>query len=104
MTSSPKADGPAKVSSEALKLMQELRDQQEPIEEFTGAVLFCCVCSSVVDATSWGVRRYECNSCTTVFEVDLRPEVVAEHSMYGAISIHLALAAASVMGVISCLL
>ncbi len=83
MTSTPKAEGPAKLSSDALKLMQELRDQAAPVEEFTGAVIFCCVCSSNLDAVSWGVHRYTCNNCSTVFEVDLRAEVVAEFAMYG---------------------
>lgn len=83
MTSAPKEDGPAPVSSAALTLMQELRDQQGPQEEFTGVVIFCPVCCSNLDASDWGVKQYECNNCTTVFQVNILPEVVAEHSMYG---------------------
>lgn len=52
-------------------------------EEFTGAIIFCPVCCSNVDADGWGSFNYECQNCGTEFSVDLKPSVVAEHAMHG---------------------
>lgn len=55
-------------------------DEQPP---FTGAVILCPVCCSAVDAEKWGPQTHECITCTTVFTLDLKADVVAAHATVG---------------------
>lgn len=52
-------------------------------EEFTGAIIFCPVCCSTVDAEGWGAQVHTCVSCESTFAVGLVPAKVQEHSLHG---------------------
>ena len=45
--------------------------------------LFCPVCCSTMDVDKPGHHSLVCVSCGTSFEVDVDPEIVAEHSLVG---------------------
>lgn len=55
--------------------------ESEP--EFTGAILFCPVCTSVQDAEKWGPQEHTCSNCETVYSVDVDPVKIAAHAIVG---------------------
>lgn len=52
-------------------------------DDFTGAILYCPVCVTPIDATKWGEQTHECLTCGTTFTLTLDKERVATHAMYG---------------------
>jgi len=54
----------------------------EPVE-FNGAIIYCPVCCTNIDATEDGEQSFECNNCETKFTVVIDKEKVAVHAMNG---------------------
>lgn len=73
---------PREAADELTREAQAMGLDYQDAPEFTGAILFCPVCCSTVDADRWGLQEHECVSCGTKFSVDLQAQIVAEHSMH----------------------
>jgi uncharacterized protein YbaR (Trm112 family) len=53
------------------------------LDDFTGAILYCPVCVTPLDATEWGEQKHVCTNCETEFSLVLDRETVAAHAMHG---------------------
>ena len=55
----------------------------DPARQFIGAVIFCPVCCTNVDADEYGEQSFECLTCGTKFTVNIDPQIIATHARYG---------------------
>lgn len=61
-----------------------MAERFDEAETFTGAIVMCPVCVTPQDAEAYGHLELECDTCGTMFTVELVKEKVAAHALYGS--------------------